>query len=246
MKRLLIALLLMGGSTTARAQLPVIDAAGLAQAVATLTELRAQVRLIMEEVELIRSVQRDTQAHLRRYEQSLKKRGLVASAPLGSLLRGIDDVQNVSGAVTYATPEALRETYLLYEEPPDPLEAQRVTASRTLATMEGVLEALARHNQNLMQAHAELERFKTEIASSLEPQETRDVQASLQVVSVREALLTRQALMTLANLEAVRAAEVVSQKAQAEVRYHTLLGESAWLGDPARYRVDRFLRMPGE
>ena len=246
MKRLLIVLLLVGASTASYAQLPVIDVAGLARAVASLAELREQVRLLMEEVELMRSLHTDTQTHLRRYEQSLKKRGLVGSAPLGGLLRDINDAQHTPDAVTYADPGRLREIYLLFDEPPNPLEMQRTVAGRTMATLEGTLGALARHNQSLVQTHAELERFKTEIASSLEPQEMRDVQASLQVMHARESALTRQALMALVNLEAVRAAEAVSQKAQAEVRYNTFLGGSDWLRDPTRYQIDRFLRMPGQ
>ena len=60
----------------------------------------------------------------------------------------------------------------------------------------------------------------------------RDVQANLQVVHARELLLTRQAFMTLVNLEAVRAAEAVSQKAQESMRYDAFVGSAEWLGDP--------------
>ena len=246
MKRLLMVLVLGGAGPAAQAQLPVIDMAGLAKAVATLAELREQVRLLMEEVELVRAIRTDTKSHLRRYEQSLKKRGVVHSAPLGDLLRQLYGAQHVPDAVTYVEPGALRSTYLLYEAPTDPLEAQRTKTGRTMATLEGTLGALAKHHKSLVQAHMELERFKSEIATSLEPQEMRDVQASLQVMHAREALLTRQAIMTMANLDVIRIAEEISQRAQAEVHFNTLVGEASWLGDPARYRVDRFLRMPGE
>ena len=121
-----------------------------------------------------------------------------------------------------------------------------MAATRTMATMEGVLEALSVHSNSLVQVNDELEQFKTEIDASEEPRQIMDVQASLQVLEAREMVLTRQALMTLANLEAVRTAEAVSRRAQAQARYEAFIGGTEWLGDVKRYRVNQFLRMPGD
>ena len=245
MKRVLFLAILIIGAQSARAQVPVIDAASLAEAVAATAQLRTQIKLIIQEVELARQIHQNAAAHLRRYEQSLRARGVVHSDPLRNVLAKIESSQFTPEAVTYAQPAALRTAYRLHDEPDDPVRTYRTAATRTMATLEGVLGALAEHKRNLSQANNELEFFKSEIDLSTEPRQIMDVQASLQIVEARELMLTRQALMTLANLEAVKAAEETSRRAQEQARYEAFIGGTEWLGGPHLYRVDRFLRMPG-
>ena len=134
----------------------------------------------------------------------------------------------------------------MYQNPPDPLGAQQSAHEQTMATLQSTLASLQIHDSSVDQAHAELERMKTEILHAKEPQQMRDVQANLQIVHARELLLARQALMTLTNMEAVRAADAVSQQAQQRMRYNAFVGNPQWLGNPARYDVQRFLNMPGK
>lgn len=246
MKRVLYLAILIIGAPSVRAQVPVIDAAALAEAVAATVQLRKQIKLIIQEVELARQIHQNAAAHLRRYEQSLRARGAVHSEPLRNVLAGIESRQFVPDAITYAQPAALRNSYRLHDEPVDPVRTYRTAANRTMATLDGVLGALAVHKRSLSDANSELENFKTEIDLSTEPRQIMDVQASLQIVEARELMLTRQALMTLANLEAVKAAEEISRHAQEQARYEAFIGGTQWLGDPRFYRVDRFLRMPGD
>ena len=132
----------------------------------------------------------------------------------------------------------------MYRDSPNPLQSQREADEKTMATMQGTLASLQSHSTSLAQAHEELEHFKTEIQRGKEPQQMRDVQANLQIVHARELLLNRQAIMTLTNMEAVHAADAVSQKAQERMRYDAFVGGSEWLGNPRQYRIDRFLKMP--
>ncbi|MDE2833523.1 MAG: hypothetical protein OXM02_03280 [Bacteroidota bacterium] len=246
MKHFFVAAVLLIAGQTAAAQIPVIDAASLAEAIATTTQLRRQVEILVEEVELAWKINQNAAAHLRRYEQSLRRRGVVVSVPLTHVLERIEASQFTRKAVTYSRPADLRTAYRMHEKPDDPVATRRMAANRTMATLEGVLGALSVHNENLVQANHELETFKTEIDRSTEPRQVMDVQASLQVLEARELMLTRQALMTLANLEAVRTAEEISRRAQQQARYEAFIGGTAWLGSPHLYRVDRFLRMPGD
>ena len=94
--------------------------------------------------------------------------------------------------------------------------------------------------------HHELEGFKEEIVASPEPQQMRDVQANLQILETRETLMTRQVLMMLANLEAVRAASELNRRAQEEMLYSVFVGETDWVGGESRHQVRKFLRMPGQ
>ena len=246
MKQFLAAALIFFAGQTVAAQIPVIDSASLAEAIATTAQLRRQVELLIEEVELAWEVNRNTAAHLRRYEQSLQRRGAVYSEPLIHVLARIEASQSTQEAVSYTRPADLRSTYRVHTKPDNPVMTRRTAASRTMATLEGVLEALAVHNESLVQANHELESFKTEIDLSTEPRQVMDVQASLQVLEARELMLTRQALMTLANLETVRTAEEISRRAQQQARYEAFIGGTAWVGSPHLYRVDRFLKMPGD
>ena len=246
MKRFCIAVALFACTASVRAQIPVIDAAGLAQTIATLAELRNQVQLILEQVELAKATKASAEAHLRQYRKSLTKRGVVASQSLDAVLNHLRAAERIPGSVHWSDPGLLQTTYPLFEQSADPTALDRSTARSTMATLVSTIASLKAHNESVTDAHHELARFKREINRSQEPQQMRDVQASLQIVQAREALLIRQALMTLANLESVRAAEIVSRQAQAQVRYQTLIGGTDWLGDPSRYSVARFMRMPGE
>ena len=246
MKQVFFAIWVLAAVQTAKAQIPVIDAASLSEAIAATVQLRQQVKLLMKEVELARQLKENAMAHLRRYEQSLRPRGAVHSEPLINVLARIEASQFGQEAITYDEPAKLRDTYHLYNEPVNPVATQRTASTRTMATLEGVLNGLAVHNRSLTDANHELEGFKVEIDQSKEPRQIMDVQASLQVVEAREQMLTRQALMTLANLEAIRTAEEISRRAQEQARYEAFIGGTAWLGSPQQYRIDRFLRMPGE
>ena len=242
MKRLLFALCLLGASST-RAQIPVIDAAGLAQAAATLAEMQEQVRLLMAELDLARDIRAHTRSHLDRYRRALLKRGVVESAPLDRLVREVE--AELRHGLSYARPGEMPQVFVGYARPDDPLSYGRHVTQRSMGTMEATVRALAAHRGQLLRSHRELEQFKREIASNPEPQQMRDVQASLQVLGAREALLTRQAIMTLTNMEAVRAAGDLNRRAQEHTLYYSFVGGSDWLGDPTAYRIEKFLRMPG-
>ena len=244
MKRLLLLILLIGSATGGRAQLPVVDVAVLAETIATVAELRQQVDLLLKEVALSTEIKQNTKTHLHRYERALSKRGLIPTEALGTYVRKIRRAHETAHGMTWENPEVFRRTFLMYQNPPDPLAAQKAAHEQTMATLQGTLASLQIHNHSVDQAHEELEHLKQEIIHAKEPQEMRDVQANLQVVHARELLLTRQVFMTLVNLEAVRAAEGVSQKAQERMRYDAFVGSAEWLGDPTRYDVKRFLKMP--
>ncbi len=244
MKRLLLFFLLIGSATGSRAQLPVVDVAVLTETITTVAELRRQVNLLLKEVAISTEIKQNTQTHLHRYERALSKRGLIPTEALGTYVRKIRQAHETTHSMTWENPEVFRRTFLMYQNPPDPLVAQKTTHEQTMATLQGTLASLRVHHHSVDQAHGELEHLKQEIIHAKEPQEIRDVQANLQVVHARELLLTRQAFMSLVNLEAVRAAEVVSQKAQEQMRYDTFVGSTEWLGNPSRYDVKRFLKMP--
>ncbi len=245
MKRLLLLILLIGGATGSRAQLPVVDVAVLAETVTTVAELRRQVDLLLKEVALSSEIKQNTQTHLHRYERALSKRGLIPTEPLGTYLQRLQRAYKTAGGVTWNHSEGFRRTFPMYQDPPDPLAARRAAHEQTMSTLQGTLASLQVHDNAAHHAHKELEHLKQEIVHAKEPQQMRDVQTNLQVVHARELLLTRQAFMMLVNLEAVRAADAVSRKAQQQMRYDALVGNSAWLGDPARYSVKHFLKMPG-
>lgn len=244
MKKYLLFLLVVASATAARAQIPVVDVAGLAQAAATVIELRNQVNLLLKEVALAEEIRHNAEHHLRRYERALAKRGIIPSKSLGTQVDRIQQAHQVPGSITWGNPGALEEAFLMYRDSPNPLQSQRDADEQTMATMQGTLASLQSHSASLAQAHEELEHFKTEIQRGKEPQQMRDVQANLQIVHARELLLNRQALMTLTNMEAVRAADAVSQKAQERMRYDAFVGGTEWLGNPKQYRIDRFLKMP--
>ncbi len=252
MKRTVLALLFILFAQASSAQIPVFDAANLAQAIATVVELQAQVRLLTKNLRLTGEIERGTQqidrttrSHLDRYRRSLQKRGVVPSTPLGALLRAVEAELKSPVAISYLGGDA-NEVWLGHTLPDDPIAYEQYVVRRGLGTMEHSILALGEHSRQMSESHSELERFKREIASNLEPQQMRDVQASLQVLDTRESLLLRQAVIMLANLEAVQAASELDRRAQEKVLYSTFVGSANWLGDPAAYRVESFLRMPGK
>ncbi len=230
--------------TSARAQLPVFDAAVVAKAVATIAELKQQVRLLTEDLAVTKEIRTTTTDHFMRFQRTLTKRGVVESLPLGRIAEEVEAA--LSGALSYMEPQELDDIFVLYAMPRDPLAYDREVTTRSMNTVAHTMQALTVHGENLRRTHQELERFKREIAQSPEPQQMMDVQASLQVLAAREALLTRQALMTLTNMEAIRAAHELNEKAQRRAIYNTFVGQTNWLGDPSQYDARSFLRMPGE
>ncbi len=250
MKKLLL-IILFSYSTGAFAQLPVIDVASLAQAIATVTELRQQAGLMAETLGLTRAIRRSTEEterltdrHLRRFEASLTRRGLVSTTPLAELTRPISEALAADQMLSYVAMPAAKTPFIGHARAADPLAHGRSVTERSLATMEGALEALAVQGRQLERSHAELERFKREIAQAAEPQQLRDVKASLEVLRAREQLMTRQSLVLLANLEAVRAAAALDREAQARTQYETFVGGADWAQSARRPRRP-FLRMPG-
>ena len=228
----------------ARAQLPVVDAAAIAKAVAMLAELQEQVRLLTDNLAVTREIHAISSNHLQRYRRALTKRGVVESLPLQ---RMVDEVEAaLAGALSYMKPDEISDVYILHAMPEDPLRYDRNVSTQSMNTVSHTMRALGAHAAQIEHSHRELERFKREIAANPEPQQMMDVQASLQVLASREALLTRQALMTLINLETIRAAEALDEKAQRRTVYNSFVGQVNWLGDPRQYQVKRFLRMPGE
>lgn len=254
MKKILV-LLCLTLTTSASAQLPVIDVANVAQTIAAVARLGTQVRIMLDDLAVTRniehgtqSINRTTRGHFDRYQRALTKRGVVPSMALEEILHGVEQGLKGPDAISYADPglqETLESAWIGYAQAEDPLAYEQAVSERQIGTMEGALRSLAAHGWQLHESHRELERFKQEIASNLEPQQMRDVQASLQVLGAREAMLTRQAIMTLANLDAVRAATAANQRAQERMVYTRFIGNTDWLGNPAQYRMDRFLRMPG-
>ena len=230
--------------SSARAQLPVIDAASIAKAVAMLAQLKQQVTLLTDQLKETNMIRVLSQDHLDRYHQALTKRGLITSQPLGNTTKAVEKA--LSNAPGYLDTQQVTDLYRLHAMPDDPLAYDREVLTQSANTIWQTLEALAANGEQIHQSHHELEHFKLEITRNLEPQQMRDVQASLQVLAAREALLTRQALMTLTNMEAVRAAHLLNEKAQRKAVYNTFVGNADWLGDPSRYRVRSFLRMPGQ
>ena len=245
MKRTLLLILMVGCSIGARAQIPVVDVAVLAETITTVAELRRQVNLLLKEVALSEEIKQNAVTHLDRYERALSKRGLIPSEALETYVRKIEEVYQAAGGLHWNGSDAFRRTFPMYQDPPDPLMTQQTTHERIMTTLEATLASLGVHSSSIHQAQEELERMKTEIVHAREPQQMRDVQANLQIVHTRELLLTRQALMTLTNLEAVRAADAVSQQAQRRMRYNAFIGDAEWLGNPTHYDVQRFLKMPG-
>ena len=250
MKKLLTILVLLP-SAAASAQLPVIDAAGLAQAAATVSELRQQVRLIAQAMSLTRDIRRSareterfTGQHLRRFEAALTKRGVVPTTPLSDMTRPVHAALRARDVLSYAALPDLERVYLGHEHAQDPLAHARAVTGRSLRTMEAALQALAEHGRQIEDSHHELERFKQEIATAAEPQQMRDVQASLQVLNAREQLMTRQALVMLANLDAVKAAAELDRQAQARAQYEAFVGGTGWARSAGEGRRP-FLRMPG-
>ena len=243
MKKILILLTLLV-STNARAQLPVVDAAAIAKSVTVIAELRSQLRLMKEDLATTREIRGINAVHQQRYEQALTKRGVVQSAPLDGIIAKVESA--LVNALGISNPQELYQVYKLYEMPPDPQVHDQTVTTRTMGTVSSTIEALSVHGQQLSRAHEELERFKREIARNPEPQQMQDVQASLQVLEARETMLTRQALITLANMEAIRAAQALNEKAQRKAAYDTFIGNTDWLGDPNRYSASSFLRMPGQ
>jgi len=244
MKRILLLVLILGCVGSARAQIPVVDVAVLTETITTVAELRRQVNLLLKEVALSTEIKQNTQTHLRRYERALLKRGLIPSEALGTYVRNIGKAYQNTGSLTWENLDALRETFLMYQNPANPMDAQQSIQEQIMSTLQGTLASLQVHSNSIYRAHDELEHLKIELVQAKEPQQMRDVQANAQIMHTRELLLTRQALMSLINLEAVRAADVVSQKAQQRMRYDTFVGDVQWLGNPARYDVKHFLRMP--
>ena len=242
MKRPVFFILLFGHATGVQAQLPVVDVAVLAETIATVAELRQQVDLLLKEVALSTEIKESTQTHLKRYERALAKRGLIPTVALESYVQRIEQAHRTVGNMTWESPDALQQVFPMYQDPPDPLTAQRAAQEQTMATLQGTLASLQVHSHSMDQAHQELEQMKVEITQAREPQQIRDVQANLQVLHARELLLTRQAFMTLVNLETVRAADAVSQNAQQHMRYDAFIGDATWLQAPARYDVQRFLK----
>ena len=243
--------------TRVSAQVPVIDAANIAQAAAILIEAQQQVETLRNQLGVVRdihtvtsSIKVTTRDHYNRYIQALTKRGVVPVTSLLELVEAVDQELRKGRwhPITFATPGIAGELphlYLAHERPGDPFQYQRMLVERGLGTVEGTLLSLAEHRSQLQTSHEELERFKEEIASNPEPQQMRDVQAGLQAFATREMLMTRQALMTLTNLEAVSTAHQLNQEAQRRVHYDVLVGGDDWLGDPAQYRARDFMRMPG-
>lgn len=250
MKKLLL-ICLLSIAANAHAQLPVIDTASLAQAVAMVSQLRQQAGLMAETLGLTRAIRRSAEEterlsnrHLRRFEASLTRRGLVSSTPLDDLLRPVGEALSADPMLSYVARLSSDRPYLGHVRAPDPLAHGRSVTERSLATMDGALTALALQGRQLESGHAELERFKREIALASEPQQLRDVEASLQVLRAREQLMTRQSLMLLANLEAVRAAAALDRQAQASMQYETFVGGTDW-AQASRRPGRPFLRMPG-
>lgn len=259
MRKTLVALLLcLMTASTASAQIPVTDAANIAQAVAILAEVHQQVQTLADQLSVTRDIRFNTdnikittRHHYERYLQALTKRGVVPVTRLMELVEAVDEELQRGRwrAITFATPGIAGELprlYLAHERPDDPFAYQRMLVERGIGTVEGTFLALAEHREQLRTSHDELERFKEEIASNVEPQQMRDVQANLQAFATREMLMTRQALMTLTNLEAVSAAHHLNREAQGRVLYNVLVGGDDWLGNPAQYRVGDFMRMPGD
>ena len=259
MRKTLAALLLcLAAYSTAQAQIPVTDAASIAQAVAILAEVHQQVQTLADQLSVTRDIRFNTdnikittRNHYDHYLQALTKRGVVPVTRLMELVEAVDEELQRGRwrAITYTTPGIAGELprlYLAHERPDDPFAYQRMLVERGIGTVEGTFLALAEHREQLQMSHDELERFKQEIASNPEPQQMRDVQANLQAFATREMLMTRQALMALTNLEAVHAAHDLNEQAQERVLYDVLVGGSDWLGDPRRYRIDDFMRMPGQ
>lgn len=254
MKKIFFLLCLML-TTSASAQLPVIDVANVAQTIAAVARLGTQIRIMLDELAVTRniehgtqSINRTTRGHFDRYQRALTKRGTVPSMALEDILQHVEQGLQGPDAISYTDSglqQTLASTWIGYAQAEDPLAYEQAVTERQIGTMEGVLRSLAAHGRQLHESHRELERFKQEITSNLEPQQMRDVQASLQVLGAREAVLTRQAIMTLANMDAVRAATAANQRAQKRMAYARFIGNTDWLGNPAQYRMDRFLRMPG-
>ncbi len=228
----------------ARAQIPVIDVASIAKAVAQLAELREQVRLLSEALTVTRALRNVAQNHLGRYERALTKRGVVPTEPMETA--SADAEAAMDGTLSFLAPEELARLYRMYDIPTDPLAHDRAVTARSMHTVTGTVDGLAAHRQQILRAQDELDRFKEEITNNPEPQQMRDVQASLQVLTAREALLTRQTLMMLTNMEAVRAAQELNDRAQRRAVFELFVGQTDWLGDQSQYEFRSFLRMPGQ
>jgi len=242
MKRIFALTFFFVSVATSHAQIPVVDVANLTETISSLAELRHQVRILLKEVSLSTEIKENTQFHLNRYERALTKRGVIPTQSLGKYLNKIKQAHHSTGGALWENLDIMREMFPMYKNPTDPVVVRQHSLEKTMSTLEGVFSALQVHNTSVDQGHDELVHMKGEIIQAIEPQQMRDVQANLQIVHARELLLTRQAIATLTNLEALRTADEVSQKAQHQMRYMEFVGNTHWVGNPERYDVKRFLR----
>ena len=116
--------------TSARAQLPVFDAAVVAKAVATIAELKQQVRLLTEDLAVTKEIRNTTTDHFMRFQRTLTKRGVVESLPLGRITEEVEAA--LSGALSYMEPQELDEIFVLYAMPRDPLAYDREVTTRSM------------------------------------------------------------------------------------------------------------------
>ncbi|MCY4172123.1 MAG: hypothetical protein OXE59_08815 [Bacteroidetes bacterium] len=242
MKRSFILILLLASASISRAQIPVLDIANLAETVASLAELRHQVRILLKEVSLSTEIKENTESHLHRYERALTKRGAIPMKSLGHYIDQITRAHQSSEGFLWNNPQNIRERFPMYVTPPDPVASHQISLEQKMSTLESVFSTLQIHDQSVIHGHSEIERMKGEINQAKEPQQMRDVQANIQVMHARELLLTRQAISTLANLQAMQAADEVSQKAQNQMRYMEFVGHSQWVGHSSQYDVRQFLK----
>ena len=138
-------------ATGSRAQLPVVDVAVLAETIATVAELRQQVDLLLKEVALSTEIKQNTKTHLHRYERALSKRGLIPMEGLGTYVRKIRQAHETAHGMTWENPEVFRRTFLMYQNPPDPLAAQKAAHEQTMSTLQGTLASLQVHNHSVDQ-----------------------------------------------------------------------------------------------
>ena len=114
MKRILLLFLIAGYTMDIRAQIPVVDVAALTEAIATVTELRRQVDLILREIALSTEIRQNTQDHLDRYERALSKRGIIPSEALGTYVRRIRQAHQASGGVNWENSVLSQLVWLCY------------------------------------------------------------------------------------------------------------------------------------
>lgn len=105
---------------------------------------------------------------------------------------------------------------------PNPSQAQRDQARRTLETIRAVLNVLNAHSEQFRVDRARLGYIKMQMGSIDGTQEALELQATLGAYTAEEIGLLRQTIAAQANLQAINNAYLVSRDAEMRARFEAM------------------------